>query len=230
MKNKLSIKNFFKKIKILKDDNAVRKSDLSKEIDEIESKMNNATLLGQTILSDKLNGLLSDLKREQDILKDVDTDELKFIYLEQLKKYIKSVENKITKIVNLEDYERIIPEKNAEEILKYKNANIFDKYIVVFNDTTNFMENSKVKEEVERVRKEARDPIVFGCFYNEVTINNNKVKQPGDKLYFITEWEDEDCDISLSEIIEKSIEYKGKWEDIEAETIDDLIEKKEDEQ
>ena len=180
-------------------------------------------------MSDKLNGLLSDLKREQDILKDVDTDELKFIYLEQLKKYIKSVENKITKIVNLEDYERLIPEKNAEEILKYKNTNIFDKYIVVFNDTTNFMETSKVKEEVERVRNEARDPIVFGCFYNEVTINNNKVKQPGDKLYFITEWEDKDCDISLSEIIEKSIEYKGKWEDIEAETIDDLIEKKEDE-
>ena len=31
MKNKLSIRNFFKKIKILKDDNSIRKSDLSKE-------------------------------------------------------------------------------------------------------------------------------------------------------------------------------------------------------
>ena len=229
MKNKLSIRKFFKKIKILKDDNSVRKSDLYHELQEIESKINNAKALGQTILVDKLNGLLSDLKREQDILETVDNDGLKFVYLEQLKKYIKSVENKITKIVNLEDYERIIPEKNVKEILKYKNANIFDKYVVVFNDTTNFMENSKVKEEVERVRKEARDPIVFGCFYNEVTISGNKVKQPGDKLYFITEWEDEDCNISLSEIIEKSIEYKGEWEDIELETIDDLIEKKEDE-
>lgn len=229
MKNKLSIRKFFKKIKILKDDNSVRKSDLYHELQEIEIKINSAKALGQTILVDKLNGLLSDLKREQDILESVDNDGLKFVYLEQLKKYIKSVENKITKIVNLEDYERIIPEKNVKEILKYKNANIFDKYVVVFNDTTNFMENSKVKEEVERVRKEARDPIVFGCFYNEVTVSGNKVKQPGDKLYFITEWEDEDCNISLSEIIEKSIEYKGEWEDIELETIDDLIEKKEDE-
>ena len=225
MKNELSIRKFFKKIKLLKDDNTVRKSDLSKEIKEIESKASSAKALGQTILVDKLNGLLSDLKREQGILEDIDTDELKFIYLEQLKKYIKSVENKVTKIVNLEDYERIIPESNAKEILKYKDANIFDKYIVVFNDTTSLMESSKVKEDVERVRKEAKDPIVFGCFYNEVTVNGNKMKQPGDKLYFITEWEDEDCNISLSEIIEKSIEYKGEFEDIEIESIDDLIEK-----
>ena len=229
MKNELSIRKFFKKIKLLKDNNTIRKSDLSKEMKEIESKMSNAKALGQTILVDKLNGLLSDLKREQDILEKVDSDGLRFIYLEQLKKYIKSVENKVTKIVNLEDYERIIPEDNTKEILKYKDSNIFDKYIVVFNDTTSLMENSKVKEEVERVRKEAKDPIVFGCFYNEVTISGNKVKQPGDKLYFITEWEDEDCNITLSEIIDKSIEYKGHLEDIEIETIDDLIEKKEDE-
>lgn len=225
MKNKLSIKKFFKKIKILKDDNSIRKSDLYHELQEIKSKISSAKALGQTILVDKLNGLLSDLKREQDILEKVDSEGLKFIYLEQLKKYIKSVENKVTKIVNLEDYERIIPENNVKEILKYKNANIFDKYIVVFNDTTNFMENSKVKEEVERVKDEAKDPIVFGCFYNEVTVNGNKVKQPGDKLYFITEWEDEDCNISLSEIIDKSIEYKGELDEIELETIDDLIAK-----
>lgn len=229
MKNKLSIKKFFKKIKLLKDDNNIRKSDLYHEIQEIESKVSSAKALGQTILVDKLNGLLSDLKREQGILEDIDTDELKFIYLEQLKKYIKSVENKVTKIVNLEDYERIIPESNAKDILKYKDANIFDKYIVVFNDTANFMENTQTKKEVERIKDEAKDPIVFGCFYNEVTISGNKVKQPGDKLYFITEWEDEDCNITLSEIIEKSIEYKGNLEDIELETIDDLIEKKEDE-
>ena len=85
MKNKLSIKKFFKKIKILKDDNSIRKSDLYHELQEIESKISNAKALGQTILVDKLNGLLSDLKREQDILEKVDSDGLKFIYLEQLK-------------------------------------------------------------------------------------------------------------------------------------------------
>lgn len=220
----LTIKNFFKKIKLIKEKNVIRKKDLSKQIQEIDKQIKSAEELGQYILVDKLNNIKRTIKEEQYILENKDITSLKYIYLSDLKKYIKSVENKYTKIVNLSEYDRLIPEENAKEIMEFKKDNIFERYIVVYNDISDKENDSVVKDSVERIKHEARDPVVFGCFYNKVKVKEHEINQPGEKLYFITEWEDSEHDISLEDIIEKSRTIDKDFEDIVIPAVEEIKE------
>jgi hypothetical protein len=107
-----------------------------------------------------------------------------FVYLSDVKQFIEKVQDRVVKIIELERYEREIPD---DVIAKWEPVkDIFTEFLVVFTDYT--------KEHVDKTKKE-RDPILFGMFQDKET------KTTADRLYFIGDWEDEYCDLTLNKLV-----------------------------
>lgn len=116
---------------------------------------------------------------------------------------------------------REIPDDLVETIEKART--IFDELYVVFTDYT-----GKEERKVEKERRD-KDPILFGSFKNQTNV--------ADRFYFLGDWVDEYCDLTLDKLVEQ---YKEKRDTTPTmttkipETTDELIEilksyKKEDE-
>lgn len=119
----------------------------------------------------------------------------KFIYREDILKFIEHVQPKNSvKLIELHRYPRVIPFENAEHIKLAKSLEVFDEFIVAFTDFTD--KDYKTAEEKEVVARN-RDPIVFGAF------KLNKERMIHDRLYFITDWEDEYCDLTFTKMVDK---------------------------
>lgn len=89
-------------------------------------------------------------------------------------------------LTSLDNYARIIPEDVLQEKKKMDKLKIFSEYVVMHYDSPD-----SVKEtEVEVVKRE-KDPILFGRI------------EYSDKLYFVADWEDEFCDLTLDDIVNK---------------------------
>lgn len=88
------------------------------------------------------------------------------------------------RLTKLENYARVIPSDVLSEKAKMDKYKLFDGYVIMHYDSPN-----SVKEtEVELVKRE-KDPILFGTI------------EYSDKLYFIADWEDEFCDLTLDDIV-----------------------------
>ena len=98
---------------------------------------------------------------------------------------IKKVEKQTVKIIELYRYEREIPDEIVEVVEKTKG--IFDHFLIVFTDYTGEVE----KQVVDERRK--KDPIIFGIFGQGDT--------KSERLYFLGDWEDEYCDLTLNKLI-----------------------------
>lgn len=225
MKNKLtlSIKDFFTKMKLIKDAQELSVKDMDKQIEFIDKEINKAKITNQKYLEEKLQFNKEILERELEISKKSE-EPVKFVWTDQLRMYIRAVNANHTKIVKLEDYERPIPDDIVDKIAYCKENNIYDKYVVVYNDLTS-PENKNVVEANEKTRQEAKDPIVFGLFEKQLSLtSNDKLTIPGEKLYYIGEWVDDEFDISIEAIINSARNYDGdeSYKDIvlEVEEVD----------
>lgn len=98
------------------------------------------------------------------------------------------------RIVEIQKYPRIIPEDNALQIKQFLDVGVFDEIVIVYTDFTD--EDPHDKESRETVARN-RDPIAFGIF------RNPDINFVHDRLYFITDWEDEFCDLTFARMIEK---------------------------
>jgi len=104
------------------------------------------------------------------------------IFLE--KEWVEKFRGKTTKNIletKLKNYARVIPESNQKDIKKALDAKVFDEIIIMHTDV-------KAKE---LTIEEKRDPIAFGKI------------QESERYYFITDWEDEYCDLTLDDIIDE---------------------------
>lgn len=99
------------------------------------------------------------------------------------------VSNRPVSFTELEEFPRTIPKEIRAEIKKYQDKNVFDKYWILYYDSA-----TPVKTNEKKIKE--RDPIVFG------TLDSDP-----DRLYFIADWEDEHCDLTLDVFIAK---YKRK--------------------
>lgn len=118
----------------------------------------------------------------------------KFIYRDDLTLIIEALSEKNTKnifFIELEKYPRTIPSDVVNKITKVKN--IFDKCYVLYTDHT--VKNA-VKNEIKR-----KDPIVFGTFTN-VDNKEATVNYMGERLYYIADWVDEYCDLTLDRLLQ----------------------------
>jgi hypothetical protein len=137
---------------------------------------------------------LENIVKEREAVKlGIDT----FIYRDDIEEYIDSVADDAVKIIELEEYERDIPDEIVDAIVKTKH--IFTKYYVLFTDYT-----GKIERQVEKERQR-KDPIIFATFQDE------KSRSVIDRFYFIGDWEDEYCDLTLDKMVNQ---FKANNKDI----------------
>lgn len=140
----------------------------------------------------KLMFHLECIEKEREIVKmGIDT----FIYRDDIEEYIDNIAKDTVKIIELENYEREIPDEIVDVIFKVKDK--FDQLYVVFTDYT-----GKIEKEVEKERRD-KDPILFGTFQEKST------RTVIDRFYYLGDWEDEYCDLTLDKMINET-EKVGK--------------------
>lgn len=129
----------------------------------------------------------------------------KYVYREDVVKLIDNVKpaNSI-KATDIDGFPRIIPDENLEAIVRAKELGIFDGFVVVYTDLSDdsAFTNQKKKERDEFVKRNT-DPVVFGVFYS------NTLATRHERMYLITDWEDEFCDLTFAKIVDKISEING---------------------
>jgi len=178
----LTVEDFFKSIK-----------NDSKELAKIEKRSENyikaikeAKQFGQIALFEKLENMLKVVRQETQLyalgLKQIITEEQVVAFYKESEKGIR--------LDWIKNFTRPIPNNFLKIKKKIDDIGIFDNYAIMHYDpdTKSFSETIEEKKEKERKK---RDPILFGL------IKDSR------KLYFIGDWKDEYCDLTLEEFIDK---------------------------
>ena len=146
--------------------------------------LNKYKITGQKAGIKKLLFHLECIEAEREIVKMGITT---FIYRDDIEEYIDNIAKNTVKIIELENYEREIPDEIVNVIEQVKEK--FDKLYVLFTDYT-----GKVERQVEKARRQ-KDPILFGTFQSA------KTRAVIDRFYFLGDWEDEYCDLTLDKMV-----------------------------
>ena len=199
-----------KYFEILKDrKKQITDEQLSKFYDNAISLLNKYNTTGQKEAMKKLIFLIETVEKEREIVRlGIDT----FVYYEDIEDYIDNVAKNVVKIIDLERYERDIPDEVVEVISQTKH--LFTKFYVVFTDYT-----GKIERQVKKERRE-KDPILFGTF------QDIESKTLLERFYFIADWEDEYCDLTLGKMVEEIKTIKSKNIARTISTPDDIAELK----
>lgn len=168
------------KSKQLETDNQILANYLNIAIREYEK----AKRTGQKDLEDKLMFHIINYEKEIELLNNGIN---KFIYYEDIQKFVNTIDKNVVKIIELKRYPRAIPDNIVNIIEKTKQ--LFDEMYIVFTDYT-----GEVERKIEQQKKE-KDPILFGVFCNR----NKRTKL--DRYYYIADWEDEFCDLTLDKML-----------------------------
>lgn len=167
--------------------------DLIKFYDNAISLLNKYQTTGQIEGMKKLIFLIETVQKEREIVKlGINT----FVYYEDIEDYIDNIAKNVVKIIELERYERDIPDEVVEVISQTKH--LFTKFYVVFTDYTGKIERQVLKERREK------DPILFGTF------QDTESKTLLERFYFIADWEDEYCDLTLGRMVEEVKNARSK--------------------
>lgn len=113
-----------------------------------------------------------------------------------------SSHNNPVRFEKLEEFPRALPAKIQKVVKSVQKKGLFDELYVLSLDYS----NEKIKSTKEKIRE--KDPILFGKFaYDD------------QRLYFIADWVDEYCDLTLSKFVD---ELKQKDETYNTSTLEDL--------
>lgn len=85
----------------------------------------------------------------------------------------------------VKNFTRIIPDEVIERKLIADSLQVFDNYVILYYDPSG--RSFSLTEEEEKIKK---DPIMFGVIYGST------------RLYYIADWIDEYCDLTLEKVIE----------------------------
>ena len=146
--------------------------------------------LGQVESLKKLCFLADTLVKEEKL---IDMGISTYIYKDTIEDYIEHVADKTVKIVELSRYMREVPDELIDTVEKTKN--LFDEFYIIFTDYT-----GKEERKVDKERRD-KDPILFGVFKNDSNV--------ADRFYFLGDWVDEFCDLTLDKMVEQ---YKEKYD------------------
>lgn len=141
-------------------------------------------ITGQVKAAKKLQFHLESLIKEIDIIQ---LGINKFVYRDDIEEFIDHVSDKPVKIIELENYDREIPDDIVDLIEKVKDK--FDRMYVVFTDYT-----GETTKRVEKERRE-KDPILFG------TLQSKETNTVIDRFYYVGDWIDEYCDLTLDKMV-----------------------------
>lgn len=163
----------------------IDKIKLKKYIAVSNKLLTKAEITGQTDLKQRLEFRIRTLARELEMLKTHNIDT--YIEKQHITTYIEQTELREVKITDLSSYLREIPDEAIDIIADTRE--IFDDFFILFTDYTGEMAQKAEDVEVER------DPILFGVFYD------NEANEFMDRFYFLYDWEDEYCDLTLDKLI-----------------------------
>lgn len=145
------------------------------------------------------------------------------IYVDKhlLFEYMEKCNTRSVVINYLKDFPREVPNDVVEKIEILKEKSIFDEFVIVFTDYTG-EERSKVNDDLRE-----KDPIIFGIFCDL------KEKFVYDRFYFIADWEDEFCDLTLDKLIveqrdinpDNPIQGVATLSEFEDSDVDEILEK-----
>lgn len=169
--------------------------DLQQFYDNALILINKYKITGQKEGMKKLIFLIETVEKEREVVK---TGINTFVYKDDIEDYIDNVAEDVVKIIELENYEREIPDDIVKVLENLKAKNLFDKFYVVFTDYT-----GKTERKVERARR-AKDPILFGTFQDK------KTRTLVERFYFIGDWVDEYCDLTLDKMVSQVKKSKDK--------------------
>lgn len=195
MSNEINPSQYFQYVK--ERQNIATDELLSKVYDNCLKLLSRYKLTGQKKAMQRLLFQLDCIEKEREIVK---LGINRFVYLDDIEYYIEEVASDVVKIIELENYERNIPDEVIEQYSKVKD--LFNKFYVIFTDYT-----GKIEKKVEKERRE-KDPILFGAFAK----NPNRVSSDdlNERFYFIGDWVDEYCDLTLDKMVTEVEEISQK--------------------
>jgi hypothetical protein len=143
--------------------------------------IHNAVSVGQTALvEDLLRGLVTN--KYESVLY---AEGLYYVVNEdQMVSFVNQCEKGI-KLDYIKNFTRPLPQEVVDKVNKINQLEVFDNYVVLYYDPDGKIYKETAKEEAKR-----KDPILFG-----VIAGSNK-------LYYIADWIDEYCDLSLDKFID----------------------------
>ena len=156
---------------------AVYKDRVSKYL----TALHNATNIGQTALQEELiRGLITN--RYESVLYAEGC--YYAVTEEQIAKFASQCEKGL-KLSYLKNFSRPIPQEVIDKIAKMNELEVFDNYVILYYDPEGTVYKETAREEAKR-----RDPIIFGV------IAGSK------KLYYVADWIDEYCDLTLDAFVD----------------------------
>lgn len=141
-----------------------------------------AESMGQVALAEKLKKDLPIKMLENKLFA---TNFKRFIDEQDVIKFALKCEKGL-RLTYVKNYTRIIPEDVASKKIEADALEVFDNYAILHYDP-----DGKATEMTETEKAKAKDPILFGLIKDST------------KLYFIGDWKDELCDLTLEEIVNK---------------------------
>lgn len=177
-KRKMGVREFFSGMK-----NSVETIDNFKRLEErvtgYKQLMSQAMKNGQEALVDKIKRNITIIGLESRLYT---LGYTKYITEESAVNFIKNTQRGIS-IDWIKHFTRFIPEDIIEHKIKCDNSEIFDNYVIMHYDP-----NNKNSELTEKEKEKKKDPILFGV------INGST------KLYYLGDWIDDMCDLTLDKI------------------------------
>ena len=160
-----------------KESAAVYKDRVSKYL----TALHNATNIGQTALQEELiRGLITN--RYESVLY---AEGCYYAVTEQQVARFASECEKGLKLSYLKNFSRPSPQEVIDKIAKMNELEVFDNYVILYYDPEGTVYKETAYEEAKR-----RDPIIFGV------IAGSK------KLYYVADWIDEYCDLTLDAFVD----------------------------
>lgn len=173
--------------------NQIDDAELVRIYDNCLVLLNKYEKTGQIDGMKKLIFHLETIEKEREIIRlGVDT----FVYRDDIEEFIDTVTNDVVKLIELERYQREIPDEVVSKLEKVRDK--FDQFYVVFTDYT-----GKIERKIEKKRRE-KDPILFGTFQDK---QSDTVI---DRFYFIGDWIDEHCDLTLDKMVNEMRQQLNK--------------------
>lgn len=143
-------------------------------------KMAEAALEGDQIaVKEELVKFLAACVREMECL---EAGYGKYISSADINKYLTFVKGKTVEFKPYDEFPRVVPHEVREKYKEVKDMKLFDEYYVLFNNPS----KQVVETTAKKVEKIEKDPILFGRF-----------KYDKNRFFYITDWVDEYCDITL---------------------------------
>jgi hypothetical protein len=146
--------------------------------------ISNAKELNQISMFEHLSEIMAVAARESE-LRSYFKDGVQFISREDLLKFQPKIAGKCVFFKKIEEFPRPIPHIVSSRIKKLQDDKVFDEIWILYLDYT----KEELKSNSRKVRE--KDPIAFGCF-----------KYNPNVLYFITEWIDDQCDLTIDKVVE----------------------------